>query len=225
MSDSTRIISNRKHFTKAYILFAILCCVLGLVLQAHRSLASPYPIPYFFINFLYFTTQSNILVLIVLILHFSGFISGRYFVDLVHISLVNILITGVGFHLFLGPYITLTLLQHLLHTVSPILYLIYYFFINRFSFNLKRFWILFLYPILYFLSIYLVIHPLMGDTLEMVQGDFRGTRYVYPFFDPFYFQNNYVFMILFFLISIASFIGIVLLFTQPIIRWKQRKMG
>ncbi len=218
-----RILSNRNRLRCIVISFIILLVVVGLVLQAFRSLYSPYPKAYFFINYIYFTTQSNILVLILLILHFTRFRNTRLFHIFTHIALMNILMTGVIFHLFLGPYMELTIVQHLLHTATPLSYLFYYFFIYDRYFTVKYLETLLIYPTVYTILVYTVIEPLVGDTLELVQGDFQGSRFIYPFFDPYYYDFNWFKIILFFLVIVVFVIVVMMILTQPIKRYIERK--
>ncbi|MBN2299713.1 MAG: hypothetical protein V3569_00805 [Acholeplasmataceae bacterium] len=220
-----RILSNRNRLRCIVISFIILLVVVGLVLQAFRSLNSPYPKAYFFINYIYFTTQSNILVLALLILHFTRFKNTRLFEIFTHIALLNILMTGAIFHLFLGPYMELTIVQYLLHTATPLSYLFYYFVIYDRSFNVKYLETLFIYPIIYIGSVYTVIEPRIGDTLELVQGDFQGSRFIYPFFDPYYYDFSWFKMAQFFFITIVFVIVATLLITQPTKRYIERKFN
>ncbi len=218
-----RILSDRKLIFNIYSGLACFCCVLGLVLQAHRSLTSAFPIPYFLVNFIYFTTQSNILVLTVLISHFTRLNNSAFHSVLAHISLANIIITAVVFHLFLGPYMTLSIVQHMLHTVTPILYLTYYFLSQIPYLKLHRVWVFSIYPTLYSLLIYALIHPLFSDTLRMVQGDFQGASYVYPFYDPYFYDFQFWRMLLFFSLSIILMTFIIYFLTQPLKKYAYNK--
>ena len=220
-----RIFSNRDDLTKMVVGFMAFCTVLGLVLQALRSLNSPYPIEYFFINFIYFTTQSNILVLILLILHFKRSKNYTIYDIFIHIALLNIIMTGAVFHLVLGPYMELTLVQHILHTITPLLFLFYYFVIYDKTFKLKYLETLFIYPIVYTILVYTVIEPKLGDTLELVQGDFQGARYIYPFYDPFFYDFNILRMLQFFFYSTVLIIILVMVLTQPTKRYIERKIN
>lgn len=220
-----RIFSNRNDLRNIVVSFMVLCIVLGLVLQALRSLNSPYPMEYFFINFIYFTTQSNILVLILLILHFKQSKNYKIYDIFIHIALLNIMMAGVVFHLFLGPYMEITIVQHLLHTITPFLFLFYYFVIYDKPFRIKYLETLFIYPIIYTIFVYTVIEPKLGDTLELVQGDFQGARYIYPFYDPFYYDFEVFKMIQFFIYSMVVFIIFVMILTQPTKRYIERKIN
>lgn len=218
-----RVLSNRNDLRWMIIIITIFCIALGLTLQALRSLNSPYPKAYFFINYIYFTTQSNILILVLLILHFTRFKNRLIYDVFIHIGLLNILMTCIVFHLFLGPYMEVSIVQHLLHTVSPILYLFFYFFIYDNFFKIKHLATLFIYPILYASSVYFIIEPRIGNTLEMVQGDFQGARYIYPFFDPFYYNFKLIQMLLFFIFVFILVLLIFLILTQPAKRYIERK--
>ncbi len=220
-----RIFSNRNDLRLILISFILLCTFLGLVLQALRSLNSPYPIQYFFINFIYFTTQSNILIFVLLILCFTRFKKTQIYDIFTHIGLLNILMTGAVFHLFLGPYMELSLVQHLLHTVTPLLFLFYYFVVYDNSFHIRYLLTLFVYPIIYTVLVYTVIEPKIGNTLELVQGDFQGARYIYPFYDPFYYEFSTFKMIQFFFLSMVFVIVCVLILTQPIKRYIEKKIN
>ena len=220
-----RILSNRNDLKWIIISFSIFCIALGLALQALKSLDSQYPVQYFYINYIYFTTHSNILILVILILQFTRYKKSKIYDIFVHIGLVNILLTGSVFHLFLGPYMDVLLVQHLLHTVSPIMYLFFYFFIHDKSFNLLYIETLFIYPIIYTFLVYFLIEPKLGNTLELVQGEFQGSRYIYPFFDPFYYEFDSFKMIQFFTFSVVFIIVVTLLLTQPTKRYIERKIN
>lgn len=98
----------------------------------------------------YFTNQSNILVFITLFIVFIGKDNHKLFPYLSAIALINIVMTGLIYHIMLAtPPISFQ--SHLTHTITPILYVLFYFFTVEETIKTKKFWILFIYPLLYFL--------------------------------------------------------------------------
>jgi len=108
----------------------------------------------------YFTNQSNLIVFITVFLVFISQRDQKWFKYLSAIALVNITMTGLIYHVLLAtPPIAFQ--SHLTHTITPILYILFYFICLEDSIKPKQFWIPLLYPMLYFLF-FLVTGPLTG---------------------------------------------------------------
>ena len=132
MINLTRRIRDRESFTKGFAYLVLFWGMLGVLLQSARSLFGENPLELFLLTHFYFTTQSNILIVIVSLLYLFKQKRGPLFTSLSFITLINIFVTGVVFHTLLVPYMeSVTFLNHVLHTINPILYIIFYFFIIK----------------------------------------------------------------------------------------------
>lgn len=108
----------------------------------------------------YFTNQSNIIVLVTMILFVAKKHTHQYFKYLAFIALVNIFITSTGFHFILRPS-SVGLQGHLSHTIIPIFYTYFYMRYLHQVIPIKLFWIGVIYPMFYlFFSI--IIGPTTG---------------------------------------------------------------
>ncbi|KXT29106.1 putative membrane protein [Candidatus Phytoplasma oryzae] len=136
---------------------------------------------YTFINqtFYFFTSQSNFLVIIVLILNLTKFKKNKYYPILAFIVLIDILLTGIVWNLIAAPtnelkeitdnFFTISLFQHF---YIPILYTIFYFYhyvdFNSF-FTLRK-------------AYYALIHPLFYLFYSLLLGYFSKEKlYPYPY--------------------------------------------
>jgi hypothetical protein len=113
-----------------------------------------------FSNFHYFTLQSNLLVLATTTAFLLCFQDKKWFKYLSAIALINIIITGIVFHVLLAEYID-GLHSHLLHTFTPILYVLFYFTSITNVLKTKQFYVMLIYPLVYFL-IFLIIGAVTG---------------------------------------------------------------
>lgn len=116
------------------------------------------------LRFRMFTNISNTMVLVTLILYLSKHDEKRYFKYLSFITLINILMTGIIYHLWKDK--TNNFNTHVVHTIVPFLYFIFYFLMVKDSINPKLFWIGLIWPNIYFMVI-------------LIQGHF--TKW-YPYF-------------------------------------------
>lgn len=119
--------------------------------------------------FRYFTMQSNFLVMLVAIMYYTMKESKPYFKTFSTITLFNIIVTGVVFHTMLSQF-SGSFLVELQHTFVPIIYVIFYFVVLKEGIEVKKFWILLIYPMIYFVIFF-------------IQGIFTNW-YPYPFMDP-----------------------------------------
>ncbi|TVP86347.1 MAG: hypothetical protein EA375_01345 [Acholeplasmataceae bacterium] len=133
----------------------------------------------------YFTTQSNVMVFLIPILIFVGCQHATWFRRLAFITLVNITITGLIFHIMLASYMPeVDLMQHVLHTVSPLAYILYYYGFTDHRLPIRQVWLVLIHPFVYVISVYTWINPFFGDLLARTFFEFESARFVYPFFDP-----------------------------------------
>src|SRR5690554_4260632 len=121
------IFKNKKYqIIFAYILLAF--GLFGISLEILRAIESDDILGTLFATILYFTTQSNLLITIIALLFILKKTSSKMFDKLAFIALINITITGLIFHIFLVPYMSqIDLIQHVLHTSNPLIYIIFYF--------------------------------------------------------------------------------------------------
>lgn len=117
----------------------------------------------------YFTIQSNMLVMVVAILYYIMKEDKPYFKTLSSITLFNITLTGIVFHTMLAQFGG-SFLVELQHTFVPIIYILFYFIVLKKGIEIKRFWILLIYPLVYFVIFF-------------IQG-FITNWYPYPFMNP-----------------------------------------
>jgi len=185
MANWTRVLRDRDNFIKWFPLFVLSWGLLGIIQLIGRALLGETPGPSLLITSIYFTTQSNILITLVVILFLLGYSKKSWFKNIAFIGLLNIVITGVIFHVLLTPYIaSVSFMNHVLHTINPLLYSIFYFVILTDYIRLKKFWISLIYPLIYLSFVYLIVEPLFGDLFDLIMPDYEGARYVYPFLDP-----------------------------------------
>jgi hypothetical protein len=150
---------------------------IGLILQTYLLLSS-FPsneYPYLISNLLsYFTIQSNLLVAIAMTMVLRGNTSAKGFKLLAFGAVVNIAITGIIYNLVLrsiwDPKGLQLLADNLLHTITPVLYVVYWILqrnTGKLTFKMALIWLI--YPLVYFIYT-LVRGPLVN-------------WYPYPFID------------------------------------------
>lgn len=181
-------LKNHHKFIMFYAFIVLLFGLLGIGLEIERALDSDYFGASLLVTFLYFTTQSNLLLTITLLLFLLKKDHKKFVNYLAFITLVNILITALVFHILLVPYMTrINFMHHVLHTINPTLYIIFYFIFFDYKLPLNKFWISLIYPLVFMASVYIFIEPIFGDLIEITAPSYESARYVYPFLDP----NNY----------------------------------
>ena len=174
-----------KKIILIYSIFVLLFGILGISLEVARALYDDNFGASLFVTFLYFTTQSNLLLTVTLLLFLLKKRHKKSLNYLAFITLVNIVITAVVFHILLVPYMEkIGFIHHVLHTVNPILYVLFYYIIYDQKLPLNKFWIALIYPLVFMASVYIFIEPFFGDLIENTIPDFASARYVYPFLDP-----------------------------------------
>ena len=86
---------DSKHLSTLYTFLVLLCSVWGIILLILRILNSDHFLNAFVATLVFFTTQSNILVLVVTLFFLLKFHYKKWFNYLSFIALVNIFITGL----------------------------------------------------------------------------------------------------------------------------------
>ena len=133
----------------------------------------------------YFTTQSTVMVFLVPLFVFMRLHHAQWFRHYAFITLVNITITGLIFHIMLASYIPeVDVMQHVLHTWIPLTYILFYYGFMDHSLPVRQVWLVLIHPFIFVISVYTWINPYFGDLLERTFFEFESSRFIYPFFDP-----------------------------------------
>ncbi len=184
MRDILKYIQHPK-IKNAFSIILFICGLLGIFLEIIRSVSSQNFFESILLTSLYFTTQSNFLFTLFALFLLLKFEDKKWFKYFAFIAFMNMFITGSIFHILLVGYVDhVGFIQHLLHTINPILFIVFYFFFYQQKLTISRFWIVLIYPLFYMLTVYLIIEPLLGNMLSNLLPNFYSARYVYPFLDP-----------------------------------------
>ena len=204
-----RRIRDRELYNKIFAYLVLSFGLLGVGLQTGRSLLGSEPLAYTLITHFYFTTQSNLLVVIMSLIYLFKQKRGPLFTSFAFITFVNISMTGVIFHALLTPYMGhVSFLNHVLHTITPILYILFYFLVIQSHLKTSKFWISLIYPLIYLMLVYVVIEPIFGNLMERLFSTFENPRYVYPFLDPASYESGVRGLLLFNLGILAPLIAL-----------------
>ncbi|MGS0973204.1 MAG: Pr6Pr family membrane protein [Candidatus Izemoplasmataceae bacterium] len=150
--------------------------------------------------FRYFTNQSVFLVWFSAILYYSKYRGNQFYNYLATISLVSIFISMSVFHILLDVP-TMTLHFHLTHTIIPITYFAFYYFITPASLPIKKFWST-------------LIHPLLYAIIFMLYGTITDW-FPYPFLNVNIHGINTVLLIIFVIMTpIYTLVSILLIFIK-----------
>ncbi|HCZ23541.1 MAG TPA: hypothetical protein DHV05_01600 [Acholeplasmataceae bacterium] len=196
-------------YSKVFAYLVLSFGLLGVGLQTGRSLLGSEPLAYTLITHFYFTTQSNLLVVIITSIYLFKQKRGPLFTSFAFITLVNLSMTGIIFHALLTPYMgQISFLNHVLHTITPILYILFYFLIIQPHLRISKFWVSLIYPLVYLVLVYTIIEPFFGDLMERLFSTFSNPRFVYPFLDPASYETGVQGLLLFNLGILAPLIAI-----------------
>ena len=208
-----RSMRNRESISYILTYLVLFWSALGVGLQVVRSAYAINPLESILVTQFYFTTQSNIIIFFVSLIQILKPNKGKFFKLFAFIGLVNISLTGIIFHILLTPYMSqVSFLNHVLHTINPILYILFYFIcINDFV-PIKKFYYSLIYPLVYMIFVYTIVSPLFGDMMERVVSTFESARYVYPFLDPNSYNLGILGLLLFNLGLLAPLISIFAFF-------------
>lgn len=140
--------------------------VLPNILMLLTMISSFWGLGWFFVvgrfpNISYFSNQAVLFVFVTVIAYYMSFDERKWFKYLASITLMNIMMTGIIFHLLLANEFPPDFHSHLLHTVVPILYILFYFISISNPLETKKFYVILYYPLVYFL-IFLLSGPLTG---------------------------------------------------------------
>jgi hypothetical protein len=213
MIQKIQTIRSSSIISHSISILVMLGGILGISLQLYRAFVFENRAAALATTYVYFTTQSNILVILIPLFFMFGFHQKRWFKNLAFITLINISITSIIFHILISPYmLNVGFMQQILHTVNPIFYVLFYFLLIDYFIPLHKIWIGLIYPLLYMGFVYLFAEPVLGDLLELASPTFQSARYVYPFLDPGLYSNGVTGLIIFNLGIIAPLILIFTLF-------------
>lgn len=193
-------IKLREHpyLSKLKAAFIGLYALSSIILQFANSYTSENTFVNWVIITFYFTTQSNFLVFVVLLLFTLNQNKKPYFKYLAFIALFNISITALIFHTLLtGEMTNIGYMQHALHTIVPLLYILFYYLIISESFKTRHAWVALIYPLVFSINVYLWKEPLFGNYIDLLYDRLPGMRYIYPFFDPSQYPGGTLDLILF----------------------------
>ena len=96
-----------------------------------------------------FTNISNMLVFVIVGLYILNFHHKDWFKYLAVIGLVAILMTGIIYHVLLSEP-NMTFHNHVVHTINPALFAIFYYLLIKQSIKIYHVWISLILPMLYF---------------------------------------------------------------------------
>jgi len=96
-----------------------------------------------------YTNISNILIFVVVTLYLTGYKDKNWFKYFAVIGLVAILMTGIIFHTLVSDG-DVNFDGHIVHTINPILYPIFYFLLVTPGIRLRHFWVSLILPTVYF---------------------------------------------------------------------------
>lgn len=198
MKNIAHVLRDRKSFSLILTLLVFISGLMSLMMLYGDSLFDPTAPRTVLTTSFYFTTQSNFLITLIALIYFFKLYNKDWFKYIAFIALVNIFMTGIIFHLLISPYMSgVSFLNHLLHTINPILYILFYFFILKDYITQKQIWIGLVYPLIYVVFVFLFVEPFFGDLLDQQLPDFVGARYVYPFLDPREYEQGFKGLLLF----------------------------
>lgn len=182
---------HNKYYRLLFLIPSFLVSSWAIFLLIERIFAFPNQRDRAIATIFYFTTQSNLLVWIILAISFTKLIHRSWFRYLSFIALINILMTGLIFHIFLSSFLDVVeLMQHVLHTIVPIIYIVYYMLFLSHKISYKSCYIGLIYPLIYLALVYLFIEPLFGEKLNAIYPNLTSAHYIYPFLDPLYYQSG-----------------------------------
>jgi hypothetical protein len=204
---------RKNSFLKNIITYFVFCWTLfGVVLSYSNFLFNHTNFPTLISTSLYFTIQSNLLVFIVVAIYtFKK--NTKLFKYFSFIVMINLSITGIVFYTLLASEMSsgISFTNHVLHAITPMIYLLFYMIILEESLPLKKFWVALIYPLSYMLFVFLIVAPFLGEMIEQYITSFQGIRYIYPFLDPANYSGGFIHMLGFNLfVMMPSFILISL---------------
>ncbi|WP_334330883.1 hypothetical protein [Candidatus Phytoplasma prunorum] len=145
----------------------------------------------------FFTKQSNILIFIIYLLYFFKKKKYDWYSYLVFIGLIDIMMTGMIYHFIINKRSIINffyklnlknLLSQLEHTINPIFFLFFYFFLYKKTISYKNIWIALIHPSIYALFFlfygYFNFIEYNSFTKKEIEKD-PIQYYPYFFFSPF----------------------------------------
>jgi hypothetical protein len=202
------------HLLTALVFFTSLW---GIVLLVMRAYEGPDPFDGLISTSFYYTTQSNVLVFLTMVFFVTELRHKPFFRYVAFIALFDIVVTGVIFHVLLVPYMNeMGLMQHVLHTFTPILYIIFYLLVVDSTVSIKTSFVTLIHPLLYMSFVFMVVVPLFSDLMIKTNDGAEGAPYLYPFMNPANFENGVLGMMLFTLGLLAPLFVILAILLQQL---------
>lgn len=170
----------------------------GIILLVLRAFAGPDPFDRLISTSFYYTTQSNVLVFLTLVFFITELRMKRFFRYISFITFFDIIITAVIFHVLLVPYMNeMGIMQHVLHTFTPILYVFFYILNIRESVSIKESLVALVHPLIFMIFVFTIIVPFFSELMIKTNEGFAGAQYLYPFLNPANFANGILGMMVF----------------------------
>lgn len=197
----------KKNMSLYFSYIVLLSSFVSVLIQLISSMNAS---KYGYTTLIYFTIQSNLFVSLISLVFILKKHSRQWFKYLSFITLINISITALVFHSMLTPYMeSVGILQQMLHTINPLLYIFFYFIFVDSIISFKSIWISLVYPLLYMVFVFGFVSPLLGDIMESSSSSMNSGRYVYPFLNPNNYDNDYIGLLIFNLLILAPSILIL----------------
>ena len=176
----------------------------GIVMLVMRAFESPSVIDALVSTSFYYTTQSNILVAVLMVIAFTRLRHTKLFASFAFIAFFDISVTAIVFHALIGPYMeTVGFIQHVLHTLTPLLYVLWYLFDFKDTPTVRSSLISLIHPVVFMVFVFALVVPFFSDLMIRTSDGFAGAEYLYPFLNPASFESGVMGMILFNLFVLA----------------------
>lgn len=172
-----------------FALAILLMCIIGFMLEWIRIFSYSDPWSGLLMVSTFFTIHANFFVFVSILL-FLLKIRNRHTDRFAFITTIDILITCIVFFTLLLPFmVEISAVQIILHGVIPPLYILYFFIAYPTTLSRQNVWISLIHPMLYFLFVFTIYHPIYSAHLVSLFPDEIGP-YVYPFLHSTYFEHG-----------------------------------
>ena len=176
----------------------------GIVMLVLRAFESPSAIDGLVSTLFYYTTQSNIIVAVLMALAFTKFKHTKLFASFAFIAFFDISVTAIVFHALIGPYMeTVGFMQHVLHTFTPLLFVLWYLFDFKHIPTVRSSMTALIHPVIFMVFVFAVVVPFFSDLMIRASDGFAGAEYLYPFLNPASYPSGVTGMVLFNLLVLA----------------------
>jgi hypothetical protein len=202
-----RLVSSYRsnpHLPRVTSSLVLLVAWTGIVMLVLRAFESPSAIDGLVSTLFYYTTQSNILVAVLMAIAFTRLRHTKLFASFAFIAFFDISVTAIVFHALIGPYMaSVGIMQHVLHTFTPLLYVLWYLFDFKDTPSLKSSMTALIHPLIFMVFVFAVVVPFFSDLMIRTSDGFAGAEYLYPFLNPANYQSGVTGMVLFNVLVLA----------------------